>query len=344
MRTFRHEPWGRVEYCPDVDEFEAHIAREGYRVITERPLSAGVLVTGRCNLECAFCYGDHESLPRAEIKPIEWSRIFARLRSWGLMRVDISGGEPTIRPDLHEIVGAAQACGLSVVVSTNGTLLKPVRLRAFPRVRWHVSLDSGLQEIHERSRQLRVLHTPLHGSLETAGRFLMECGEIGLPTRALTCVGPHNHGSLFALGEKLALWGVTDWNISRILRAGRAQKDYENRWETANDSLLTQVRDLRAALPFIRIRYSDRTEQDGYFLLILPDGSLATQYTDGRDKVRLGNSLEMSLPDLQSHPCFDLAGHGRKWIATHLLAAGCDDRVPLAVPGGDGPQPGFGIL
>ena len=344
MRTFRHEPWGRIEYFPDVDEFEAHIAREGNRVTTQRPLSAGVLVTGRCNLECAFCYGDHESLPQIEIKPIEWSRIFDKLRSWGLMRVDISGGEPTIRPDLPEIVAAAQACGLSVVVSTNATLLKPARLREFPRVRWHVSLDSGLQEIHERSRQLRVIHTPLHGSLETVGRFLMACGEIGLPTRALTCVGPHNREALFALGEKLALWGVTDWNISRILRAGRAQAEYENRWETANASLLTQVRDLRAALPFIRIRYSDRTEQDGYFLLVLPDGSLATQYTDGRDKVPLGNPLEMSLSDLQSHPSFDLLGHGRKWIATQLLAAGRDDRSPLTQAPVNDNQPQFGIL
>jgi hypothetical protein len=137
---------------------------------------------------------------------------------------------------------------------------------------------------------------------------------------------------------------VTDWNISRILRAGRAQAEYENRWETANASLLMQVRDLSAALSFIRIRYSDRTDQNGYFLLVLPDGTLATQYTDGRDKVPLGNPLEMSLSDLQSHPSFDLPGHGRKWIAAQLLAAGRDDRSSLIPSYGNGIQPEFGIL
>jgi MoaA/NifB/PqqE/SkfB family radical SAM enzyme len=344
MSAFRRESWGRIEYRPDVDEFEAHIAREGSLVTVQRPLSAGILVTGKCNLECDFCYGNHESLPKTDISTGDWSRIFARLRSWGLMRVDISGGEPTLRCDLPEIAAAAESFGLAVVVSTNATVLNPERLIQFPRVRWHVSLDSGLQEIHEQSRQLRVVHTPLQGSLQRAGSFLSACSELGLATRALTCVGPHNREALFTLGEKLALWGVTDWNISRILKAGRAKEDYENRWEIENEPLLTQVRDLRAAYPFIRIRYSDRTEQDGYFLLVLPDGSLATQYTDGRDKVPLGNPLEMSLADLQQHPSFDLSGHTRKWITTELLAAGGDDRASLCQVSGDSVESQFGIL
>jgi hypothetical protein len=117
----------------------------------------------------------------------------------------------------------------------------------------------------------------------------------------LTCIGQHNTDALFALGEHLALIGVRDWNISRILRAGRAHRDYARLWETSDQAALDQVCDLRSAFPFIRIRYSNRTTQDGYFLLVLPDGSLATQYTDGRDKVRLGSALGMSLAQLQNH-------------------------------------------
>jgi hypothetical protein len=120
---------------------------------------------------------------------------------------------------------------------------------------------------------------------------------------------------LFALGEHLALIGVTDWNISRILRAGRAQHDYERCWQVDNDNVLDQIRDLRSAFPFIRIRYSDRTEHDGYFLLVLPDGSLATQHKNGSDKVVLGNPLRMTLKELQDHPQFDLEEHSQKWIS-----------------------------
>lgn len=53
-------------------------------------------------------------------------------------------------------------------------------------------------------------------------------------------------------------------------------------------------------------------------MLVLPDGSLATQYTIGGDKVFLGKTLAMTLQDLQSHSRFHLADHGRKWIAAQL--------------------------
>jgi hypothetical protein len=72
---------------------------------------------------------------------------------------------------------------------------------------------------------------------------------------------------------------------------------------------------MRKAYRWMRIRYSNRITQDGYFLLVLPDGTLATQYTDGRDKVILGRVMDMTLADIQEHPRFDLLQHGRKWLA-----------------------------
>ena len=225
--------------------------------------------------------------------------------------------------DFPKIIDSANALGLAVIVSTNGLVLNPDRLAEFSNVRWHVSVDSGLAEIHEKSRQLPV-HKPSFGSLEKTSRFLLRCAELGVPCRVLTCVGTHNREALFLLGERLALLGVTDWNISKVLRAGRAQKDYEQLWSVSEESMKEQISDLRRCFSFMRIRYSNRTEQQGYFLLLLPDGSLATQHTDGRDKVRLGDPLQMTLADLENHPDFDLRSHGRKWIAAELEMPGMD--------------------
>lgn len=226
----RTEAWGLVAYDRDQDEFEAYLREPGLRPLVSRPLSAGCLVTGKCNLKCPHCYGDEESLPSVELDIHGWIQVFRRLRSWGVMRVDLSGGEPTMRTDLVEIACAARSVGLEVVVSTNGMPLASKGVSGFPIVRWHVSMDSGLQEIHEQRRLLPVLK-PSKNSLERASAFINHCLDAGCLVRVMTSVGPDNSTSLFALGEHLALLGVRDWNISRVIRAGRARVDYFQRWE-----------------------------------------------------------------------------------------------------------------
>jgi MoaA/NifB/PqqE/SkfB family radical SAM enzyme len=99
----RSEDWGKIEYDYELDEFNALLCR-GRAAVVDRPLSAGCLVTGKCNLACEFCYGNFEALPKVEITSGQWAAVFARLKSWGLMRVDVSGGEPTVRSDIHEIL------------------------------------------------------------------------------------------------------------------------------------------------------------------------------------------------------------------------------------------------
>lgn len=330
MSKTREEAWGSIEYDPDLDEFEAQVCVDSPTVAVDRPLSAGCLVTGRCNLRCDFCYGNDESLPKEELTLDQWAQVFAHMRSWGLMRVDLSGGEPTIRPDIADIARAASAAGLNVVLSTNGLVLHKTGPGRLPReARIHVSIDSGFTEVHEASRRLRSL-LPSSGSLEKTGRFIQQCVREKYRLRVLTCLGTHNRSGLFQLGEYIASLGVKEWNLSRILPAGRAQGGYEDRWLIEDESVMEQIQDMRYAYPWMRIRYSNRTEQDGYFLLVLPDGSLATQYTDGRDKVVLGRALEMSLDDLRDNPHFHLARHVRKWIAAAKSCqhAFCD--TPLA--------------
>jgi MoaA/NifB/PqqE/SkfB family radical SAM enzyme len=316
----RNEKWGRLVYDSVTDEFEAHLSSDSADAVISQPISAGCIVTGECNLRCEFCYGDYESLPHDEISAKDWERIFVNLRSLGLMRVDLSGGEPTLRPDLPEIVQAATGAGLNVVISTNGRTLGIDRLDRFPRSRWHVSLDSGIADIHERSRLLSTFE-PSTGGFKRTLDFMQSCVERGLPVRALTPVAWHNRDELFALGEQLALIGVTEWNISRILSAGRAKADYSQRWTVNEDYILEQVHDMRVAFSsVIRIRYSNRTDQDGYFLLVLPDGSLATQRSGACDKVVLGAAAHLSLSALESSSDFSIVEHGRKWIAASLIS------------------------
>ena len=317
MRTIRNESWGRILYEPVLDEFEAQVCEDVSFFSVDRPISAGCLVTRRCNLRCQYCYGDDESLPSKEVSAAGWARMFGRLKSWGLMRVDLSGGEPTIRTDIQEIASAALDAELNVVLSTNGLLLATRGLSVFStEVRLHISLDSGFAGVHEASRVRRDLRAST-GSFEQTMVMVSDAVNAGYRVRVMTCIGRHNCRGLVELGERLAMAGVWEWNISRVLAAGRARLTFEEGlWEVDEQAVLEEVDTMRRCYPEMRIRYSNRTEQEGYFLLVLPDGSLATQYTDKRDKVVLGQVETMTVNDLRAHLDFDLGAHAGKWIAT----------------------------
>ena len=322
MRTRRDEPWGQLVYEPNLDEFEAYVCGDVPSIQIDRPVSAGCLVTGRCDLKCQYCYGNDESLPKQEMSTSEWADVFRRLRSWGLMRVDLSGGEPTIRKDITQIAQSAMDADLNVVLSTNGLLLsRKASLLPPLSVRLHISMDSGFAAVHETSRIRRDMR-PSTGSMETVLEVAERAMNTGYRVRVLTCIGRHNYLGLIELAERLAISGINEWNISRVVAAGRAKMGDGHRWDVDDRAVLEQVHAIRECFPWMRIRYSNRTKQDGYFLLVLPDGSLATQYTDGRDKVVLGSMRSMTLDTLRNHSDFNLALHARKWVAATTEFAG----------------------
>ena len=79
-------------------------------------------VTHRCNLACRFCFagGGREADPGFD----EIKARLVRLTDPGKTLVQLSGGEPTLRNDLPEIVAAAKEAGCRFVqLNTNGLRL-----------------------------------------------------------------------------------------------------------------------------------------------------------------------------------------------------------------------------
>ena len=242
MNTHRDEAWGQLVYRSDLDEFEAQIRETVQGIRIDKPISAGCLVTGKCNLKCQYCYGNDESLPTEEMTTSEWAATFLKLKSWGVMRVDLSGGEPTLRRDITGVVEAALSAGLNVVVSTNGLPLAKKGLAILPTsVRLHISIDSGFAGVHEASRVRRNL-LPSTGSLEQILAVTSHAVQAGYRLRVLTCIGRHNFQQLTELGERLAIAGVNEWNISRVLAAGRAGLADESRWNVDDNVVLARLR------------------------------------------------------------------------------------------------------
>ncbi|WP_346898991.1 radical SAM protein [uncultured Roseibium sp.] len=85
-------------------------------------------VTGRCNIECPYCYGSFNGgsyksdFSRADDIPLNTLVAAAEdIASLGFEYVHINGGEPLLRSDIVEFLSELRRIGLKVWLLTNGT-------------------------------------------------------------------------------------------------------------------------------------------------------------------------------------------------------------------------------
>ncbi len=137
-----------------------------------------ISVTDRCNFRCVYCM-PAEGLPWLPKQDIltyeEITEIVRQLAPHGLRRLRITGGEPTIRPDLVTLVGMLKSVpGIEdIALSTNGVRLPELarRLREAGLDRVNMSADSLRPD-----RIAAIARRNLGFSPATAARAAQEAG------------------------------------------------------------------------------------------------------------------------------------------------------------------------
>jgi len=168
-------------------------------------------ITGRCNLECSVCFADpgrgREDPPLSAIRA-----SLEKLVEKGKTLVQLSGGEPTVRDDLPEIVAAAKEVGAKYVqLNTNGLRLATDRELAGRLALAGLSFvflqfDGTEEPIHQQIR-----NRPL---LDIKRKVIERCADANLgvtlvPT-LIRGVNTHNIGEIirFAVDQSPAVRGV----------------------------------------------------------------------------------------------------------------------------------------
>jgi radical SAM protein with 4Fe4S-binding SPASM domain len=87
------------------------------------PLRVDLALTFRCQNNCVHCYagGPHET---PELTTEQWKEVIDQLHQIGVFILTFTGGEPTLREDLPELLLYAQNKGLVTGLITNGRKLK----------------------------------------------------------------------------------------------------------------------------------------------------------------------------------------------------------------------------
>ena len=110
-----------------------------------------ISVTDRCNFRCVYCMPESGMtwLPKQQILSYEEiTEVVRQLAPLGLRRLRITGGEPTVRPDISTLIRELRAIPEieDIALSTNGVKLAQMA----PALR-----DAGLDRVNMSSDSLR---------------------------------------------------------------------------------------------------------------------------------------------------------------------------------------------
>ncbi|MGH6888031.1 MAG: pyrroloquinoline quinone biosynthesis protein PqqE [Rhizomicrobium sp.] len=182
------------------------------------PLAILAELTHRCPLQCPYC-SNPRALERAsaELRTEEWLRVLAEAAALGCLQVHLSGGEPTARRDLEEIVRGATDCGLYTNLITSGVLLDARRVAQLA--------GAGLEHV-----QLSFQDSQAEGANRIAGfaghakklEVAAQVRDAGLPLTANFVVHRQNLAHLEAMIDLAVALGAQRAEIAHVQYYGWA--------------------------------------------------------------------------------------------------------------------------
>jgi MoaA/NifB/PqqE/SkfB family radical SAM enzyme len=178
-------------------ESRADILEKGGIVFENTELA--IMPTYRCHSRCQMCHiWKHPSRTEDEIRLDQIDGL-----PGGFVRINIGGGEPTLRSDILEIVDVLSKKTLHLEMSTTGYLTDRLVsiVKRHPTIRIRISLE-GLPEVNDRIRGLK-------NGFDHAMRSMLRLKELGARDVGFAITISHrNSDQLVDLYHLCALMGI----------------------------------------------------------------------------------------------------------------------------------------
>ncbi|MCU0600172.1 MAG: radical SAM protein [Desulfobacterales bacterium] len=88
--------------------------------LTGRPPYIPFYPSLSCNQSCSICFNRHLTLTD-DVTISDFGRMVSIIKNLGIPGMDILGGEPTLHPDLPELMDLVSRSGVKVSIRGNGT-------------------------------------------------------------------------------------------------------------------------------------------------------------------------------------------------------------------------------
>jgi len=302
--VFHDEKW--LEYRKKWDTYP----QKG--IVKELPLQIDLFAVDVCNLKCPMCPRQGHIPGKGYMAFDQVKKILDQTADYGLCAFNFAGlGEPTLYPDLFEVIKYAKEKGvIDVNMHTNGTRLEPDFNRKLLEScldRLIISLDSADKERYEKIR-VGAKFEKVYAAVEDLIRQRNEHSKSRL----------HIKANFIEMDEK----DPTEKN------------KFISYWKDKADRIAI-LRYLDCQTGEERIHYKENYKQDDRFccpelwrrLVILSDGTATLCPRDMKKKYIIGNINEETVPEIwtgkKMQHIRDLHRQGR--FKEFCLCADCPD-------------------
>ncbi len=233
-----------------VDGYEDPVTDLGFKSSFPDPSTLGapfrvdLALTYRCNNNCIHCYS-LSPLERPELGTDEWKDIIRKFHMLGVPQVTFTGGEPTLREDLVELVAEAQKLGMVSGIVTNGRLLSEELVGKLVDAGLdfaQITLESSDPEVHDSITQVR-------GSWIETVKGIKNVLDHDVYVSVNATLLRRNYSTIESLVKFVAELGVNGFSLNRLIYSGRG-KDLVGLEPSFEDTkkLLAEVKELATEL------------------------------------------------------------------------------------------------
>ena len=204
------------------------------------PLRMDLALSFKCQNNCIHCYagGPHET---PELSTEQWKQVIDRLSDIGVFIVTFTGGEPTLRDDLPELLLYAQIKGMVTGLITNGRKLKDkeyvVTLEKAGLDFVQVTLESHKPEVHD-------LMTASPGSWKETLAGIRNAVNSQIYVTTNTTLSKHNASRFLDTIDFIKALDVAAFGCNSLIYSGKAN--------TVSQEFALTYDELNLILPSIR--------------------------------------------------------------------------------------------
>ena len=205
------------------------------------PLRMDLALTFRCQNNCVHCYagGPHET---SELNTKQWKEVIDCLSQIGVFILTFTGGEPTLREDLPELLLYAQNKGMVTGLITNGRRLKD---KSYVETLEKTGLDFVQVTLESKKAEIHDLMTGTKGSWKETVAGIKNAVQTKIYVTTNTTLSKYNANEFLKTIDFIKELGVAAFGCNSLIYSGKASavsEEFALPLEALNE-LLPQIRD-----------------------------------------------------------------------------------------------------